>query len=102
MDFWEKIFNIKNKDFTQNRINSLNLKINKKFCGAVITNYLSSDKFRIKFINELNKYKKVYMGGRFMNNIEEPLKNKTKFVSLYKFSIAMENSEGQGYVSEKI
>ena len=37
-----------------------------------------------------------------MNNIGEPVKNKTEFLSLYKFSIAMENSEGQGYVSEKI
>ena len=100
--FEKRYLNIKYKDFTQNRINSLNSKINKKFCGAVITNYLSSDKFRIKFINELNKYKKVDMGGRFMNNIGEPVKNKTEFLSLYKFSIAMENSEGQGYVSEKI
>ena len=100
--FEKRYLNIKNKDFTQNRINSLNSKINKKFCAAVISNYLSSDNFRIKFINELNKYKKVDMGGRFMNNIGEPVKNKTKFLSLYKFSIAMENSEGQGYVSEKI
>lgn len=53
-------------------------------------------------INELNKYKQVDMGGRFMNNIGGPIKNKTEFLSSYKFSIAMENSEGQGYISEKI
>ena len=37
-----------------------------------------------------------------MNNIGGPIKNKTEFLSSYKFSIAMENSEGQGYISEKI
>jgi len=100
--FEKRYLNIKNKVFIQNRINSLNSKIKKKFCAAVISNYLTSNQFRIKFIKELSKYKKVDMGGRFMNNIGETVKNKIKFLSLYKFSIAMENSEGQGYVSEKI
>ena len=77
-------------------------KIRKKFCGAVISNFKSSDKFRIKFINELNKYKTIDMGGKYMNNVGGKVKNKIKFLSLYKFSIAMENSEGQGYISEKI
>ena len=74
----------------------------KKFCAAVISNYYSSDKFRIKFINELNKYKKVDFGGRYKNNIGRFIKNKITFLSSYKFSIAMENSEGDGYISEKI
>ena len=42
------------------------------------------------------------MGGKYKNNIGRRIKNKIKFLSDYKFSIAMENSEGQGYVSEKI
>ena len=42
------------------------------------------------------------MGGNFNNNIGGPVKNKVKFLSSYKFSIAMENTEGQGYISEKI
>ena len=37
-----------------------------------------------------------------MNNIGGIVKNKIKFLSYYKFSISMENSEGQGYISEKI
>ena len=37
-----------------------------------------------------------------MNNIGGRIKNKIEFLSHYKFSIAMENTEGQGYVSEKI
>jgi hypothetical protein len=42
------------------------------------------------------------MGGKYKNNIGGRIRNKIKFLSDYKFSIAMENSEGQGYVSEKI
>ena len=68
----------------------------------MISNFKITDGFRIKFINELNKYKIVDMGGNYMNNIGGPVKNKIKFLSSYKFSIAMENSEGQGYISEKI
>ena len=76
--------------------------LRKKFCAAVISNIKSTNGFRVKFINELNKYKKVDMGGSFMNNVGGPVQDKIKFFSFYKFSIAMENSEGDGYISEKI
>ena len=42
------------------------------------------------------------MGGAVGNNIRESIKDKKKFFSSYKFSIAMENSNGDGYISEKI
>ena len=70
-----------------------------KFCAGVITNPIG---FRLYFINELNKKKKIDMGGRFQNNVGGFVKNKIKFLSEYKFSIAMENSEADGYASEKI
>ncbi len=73
----------------------------KKFCAAVISNYRSFTKFRKYFINELNKYKKIDMGGKYNNNVGK-IKNKIEFLSSYKFSISMENSEGDGYLSEKI
>ena len=97
--FWQKLDN--------NYFNSIRKKILKnpkrqKFCSALISNYYSSDKFRINFINELSKYKIVDMGGKFHNNINGRVKDKIKFLNLYKFSIAMENSEGDGYLSEKI
>jgi len=78
----------------------LNNPLRKKFCAAVISNNITS--LREKFINELNKYKKVDMGGKFLNNVGGPVKDKIEFLSSYKFSIAMENSEGDGYASEKI
>ena len=73
-----------------------------KFCAALITNNYSTDGFRINFINELNKYKQIDMGGQYNNNLNKSVINKNEFLSSYKFSIAMENSEGDGYISEKI
>ena len=42
------------------------------------------------------------MGGSYKNNVGGCVKNKTEFLLNYKFSIAMENSNGDGYISEKI
>ena len=77
----------------------------KKFCSAVITNAFSECidySFRLKFIEELSKYKMVDMGGQYNNNVGGPVKDKMEFFKDYKFSIAMENTEGDGYVTEKI
>jgi hypothetical protein len=90
-----------NKKYKNIREKLLNNPKRTKFCAAVIS-HGGEDKFRTIFINELNKYKKVDMGGKFLNNVGGPVKDKIKFLSSYKFSIAMENSEGDGYLSEKI
>jgi hypothetical protein len=90
------------KDLKSVRENVLNSPIRKKFCGAVISNYNYTNGFRNKFINELNKYKLIDMGGKYKNNIGGLIKNKIQFLSSYKFSIAMENSEADGYITEKI
>ena len=42
------------------------------------------------------------MGGKCKNNINYNVEDKIEFLSHYKFSIAMENSDGDGYISEKI
>ena len=75
---------------------------NKKFCAAVISNYDNYTSFRLEFIKQLNKYKHVDMGGKYLNEFGETVKDKIKFLSSYKFSISMENSNGDGYASEKI
>ena len=90
------------KDINKIREQVLNMPIREKFCSAVISNSIDTDFFRLKFIKELNKYKKVDMGGLYENNIGNRTKDKRKFLSSYKFSIAMENSNGDGYISEKI
>ena len=76
--------------------------LRKKFCAAVISNNQSYSEFRLNFIKKLNKYKVVDMGGKVLNNIGKKVENKIEFLSNYKFSISMENSDGDGYVSEKI
>ena len=90
------------KSIKKMREKALNSPMRVKFCAAVISNNVCSDGFRLKFIDELNKYKKIDMGGKFLNNVGGPVENKIEFLSSYKFSIAMENSEGDGYLSEKI
>ena len=85
------------------RRNELLNNLNKtKFCAAVISNNHSFASFRLNFIKKLNKYKKVDMGGYAFNNVGGKVLNKIDFLSSYKFSIEMENSEGDGYISEKI
>ena len=91
-----------NIDIIKIRKQVINLPIRNKFCAAVISNNDSYTYFRLQFIRELNKYKKVDSGGRFFNNVGGPVKNKIEFLSSYKFSISMENSNGDGYISEKI
>ena len=95
------ILDFNNTLFKRIRNKVLNEPKRKKFCAAVITNIQSTNGFRLQFINQLKKYKKVDMGGRYKNNVGY-VKDKIKFFSSYKFSIAMENSEGDGYLSEKI
>lgn len=95
------LFDFNNRYLKLIRNKVLNSYKRKKFCAAVISNSHWTDNFRIEFIEELNKYKTVDMGGKFKNNVG-PIKNKIKFLASYKFSIAMENTEGNGYLSEKI
>ena len=98
-DFLKILKEINNFDYIRIR-NKMNY-TKRKFCAAVITNYKFTDYFRLNFIQELNKYKRVDMGGRYNNNVGK-IRNKIEFLSSYKFSIAMENTEGDGYASEKI
>ena len=94
--------NYKNIDKIRKRfIKNIN---RKKFCAAVIsdTSEIFSNNFRLKFIEQLNNYKQIDMGGRYKNNVGGKVKNKIEFLTSYKFSIAMENTNGDGYVSEKI
>ena len=93
--------NFNNRYFKLIRKKVLNSHKRTKFCAALITNTYWTDYFRLEFIEELNKYKPVDMGGKYKNNVGK-VKNKIEFLSSYKFSIAMENTEGNGYLSEKI
>lgn len=101
---------IKNLKRTIKRDTS-NLSEKTEFCSFVISN-IWGDPYRIKFFEELCKYKKVNSGGRSLNNIGGPIgsgisdggnvDNKYDFDLQHKFTIAMENSQAPGYTTEKI
>ena len=101
--FLAKLNKTKHLNFEKIRNEVIN-KPRKKFCVAAISQIspIYTDFFRLIFIEELNKYKKVDMGGKYNNNVGGPIKDKIEFFKDYKFSIAMENRKGDGYASEKI
>ena len=73
----------------------------KGFCNYVISNPdTSGDRDRI--IDAIATYKVPDSGGRYRNNVGGPVKDKLKFASGYRFSIAAENTSGSGYTTEKI
>lgn len=74
----------------------------RKFCNFVYSNNVNSDPIRDAFFYELSKYKKVDSGGRHLNNIGFPVKDKLTFIRDYKFTIAFENSMVPGYTTEKM
>jgi len=78
-----------------------NKDIKTNFCSFTVSNAFA-DEYRILLFNKLNNYRKIDSGGRFMNNVGEPVNDKLKFDSTHKFSICCENSSHSGYTTEKI
>lgn len=72
----------------------------KKFCCMVVSNGESQK--RLDFFNYLSKYKHVDSGGKVMNNIGGPVKDKMDFIKDYRFVISFENASHPGYTTEKI
>lgn len=72
-----------------------------EFCDYIVSNG-NGDPLRTEIFNKLCEYKKVDSGGRYMNNIGGPVKNKLEFQKKHKFSIAFENGSMKGYTTEKI
>ena len=97
-----QLFNYTNKDFSDIRQKVINSPIRTKFCAGIISNTGWTDGFRRIFYKELNKYKEIGMGGLYHNNVGGPVRNKIKFLTEYKFSLAMENTKADGYITEKV
>ena len=71
-----------------------------KFCCMVVSNPNCTK--RIDFFKQLSKFKKVDSGGGVLNNVGGRVDNKVEFIKDYKFVISFENSNQNGYTSEKI
>ena len=76
--------------------------LDREFCSFVVSNADFGDPIRKKFFERISKYKKVASGGRWMNNVGGPVKDKIAFCRRYKFCIAFENSSIPGYTTEKV
>lgn len=57
---------------------------------------------RNAFYDALNAIEPVTGGGSVRNTLGYNVKNKNEFLSQYKFNLCFENSQGYGYVTEKI
>ncbi|PUD37955.1 fucosyltransferase [Helicobacter pylori] len=57
---------------------------------------------RNAFYEALNSIEPVTGGGSVRNTLGYNVKNKSEFLSQYKFNLCFENSQGYGYVTEKI
>ena len=76
--------------------------LKRDFCAVVIGNAQQTDEARIQIWQKLEQYKTVASGGRYNNNVGGPVADKIEFQRGYKFSLAAENTKGDGYVTEKI
>lgn len=75
--------------------------LDRGFCSFVVSNPVG-DPIREKFFKRLSEYKKVDSGGKWMNNVGGPVKDKAAFLRAHKFNIAFENSSSPGYTTEKL
>ncbi|GAA8349194.1 glycosyltransferase family 10 [Helicobacter pylori] len=57
---------------------------------------------RNAFYDALNAIEPVTGGGSVKNTLGYNVKNKSEFLSQYKFNLCFENTQGYGYVTEKI
>lgn len=71
-----------------------------KFCCMVVSNPNCTK--RIDFFKQLSKFKKVDSGGSVLNNVGGRVADKAAFIKDYKFVISFENSNQDGYTTEKI
>ena len=74
----------------------------RKFCSFVVSNGFCSDPHRDEFFHKLSEYKCIDSGGRHLNNIGGPVKDKHAFLQDYKFNLCFENSAVDGYTTEKL
>lgn len=71
-----------------------------KFCCMVVSNTNATK--RLDFFKALSKVKHVDSGGGALNNVGGKVHDKMEFIKDYKFVLAFENSQFDGYTPEKI
>lgn len=85
----------------------------RRFCNFLYENNndeLEGVRLRKRFFMLLSEYKEIDSPGKVFNNMKNPIpstggnwqENKQKFLERYKFTIAFENSNSDGYTTEKL
>ena len=85
----------------KHKIDEKTLLAKKKACAVVVSNPDAAG-IRDNIIDELAKVMDVASGGRYKNNVGGPVKDKLGFLENYRLSLAFENSDNNGYTTEKI
>ena len=85
----------------KHKIDEKTLLAKKKACAVVVSNPDAAG-IRDNIIDELAKVMDVASGGRYKNNVGGPVKDKLAFLENYRLSLAFENSDNNGYTTEKI
>ncbi|AHN42215.1 glycosyltransferase family 10 domain-containing protein [Helicobacter pylori] len=81
-------------------INNESDPLKRGFASFVASN--ANAPIRNAFYEALNSIESVAGGGAVKNTLGYKVKNKNEFLSQYKFNLCFENSQGYGYVTEKI
>ena len=71
------------------------------FCSFVYSNSNAAPA-RQQFYDALSAYKHINSGGKYLNNVGGPVKDKLSFQLKHKFVIAFENTSHPGYTTEKL
>lgn len=102
LPLYAAIYGLEPENLLSNKLKNIEqfLDQKKEFCAMVVSQ--ANAQKRIDFYHKLSKYKKVHSGGKVLNNVGGPVKNKIQFISEFKFTFAFENSSYPGYVTEKI
>lgn len=70
------------------------------FCSFVVSNPRSCP--RNRFFKKLNRRRHVDSGGSLFNNVGGRVPDKARFIGSHRFNIAFENTETDGYITEKL
>lgn len=70
------------------------------FCSFVVSNPRSWT--RNRFFKKLNRRSRVDSGGSLFNNVGGRIADKSAFIAGHRFNIAFENTETDGYITEKL
>lgn len=105
-------YNLKIQPEIQNRQNLSDNLTKRKFCNFVYSNCRNGEgaALRAEFCKALSKYKHIDCPGKVLNNMQDAIsprngdwqQGKLDFLSNYKFTIAFENRQTNGYTTEKL